>query len=205
MWRVAADAAFARCLVLEHKRSLLLAVALEARLVCAEQGKASALDRLWKTRPAPFHGPAFMRIVAIDAAHFAFQDGVMMGQLELGTHFEMALKTGIRRFARIDDGLGCAPALDVQASRSVTRFTTHHLGVFSMRLQARVRGGRKVFGDRLVTSGARFGSDKIGPGNTRRSKDSMFGRAAGKQNNSESERSACAPEKFFASTEKPSS
>ena len=84
--------------------------------------------------PAAFYGPTLMRIVTIDAAHFSFQHGMAMRQRELGAHFKVTLKTGIRRSARVDDGASRTAALDVEATRPVTRFAADVLGVVSLGL-----------------------------------------------------------------------
>ena len=108
MGRVAADAAFAQGFVFENKRPLLLGVALETGLVHAEQSEAATLDRLRKIGAAAFDGAAFVRVMAISATDLAFEDRMMMRQLEFGAHFEVTLETGLRRTCR---GLTivCAP------------------------------------------------------------------------------------------------
>jgi hypothetical protein len=128
----------------------------------------------------------------------------MMRQLEFGAHFKVTLKTGLRRFARIDDQFSRATTLHVKTARPVARFATHVLGIVTMRLQARVRRSLEILGDRLVTGGALFRTNKLGAGNTRRGEEGSGG-AAGKQNERQRDGSTGTPKKLFVSTAKPSS
>ena len=82
--------------MLENKRSALSDVALETSLVLPKKQSASAFDLLRKTCPASFECATDMRIVAIGAAHFAFQNGMVVRHLKFGAHFEVALKTRVR-------------------------------------------------------------------------------------------------------------
>src|SRR6476619_1757286 len=116
MGRVATDAAFAQGVVLENKRSSLRSVTLETGLVRAKQGDAATFDRLRKTGAPAFDRGAFVRVMAIGATNSAFQDRMVMRQLELSSHFQVTLETGIRRFSRIDDRVRPTAALHVQAA-----------------------------------------------------------------------------------------
>lgn len=96
MRRMANYAALAHGFVLIHKRTPLRGMALEAGLVLAHEGKAAAFERLLHIRPAAFNRHSDMRIVAISTTHFAFQDRMMMRQLETCPHLEVTLETGFR-------------------------------------------------------------------------------------------------------------
>ena len=175
--RMASYAPFAHRLVLVNERTSLRGVTLEAGFVLAHERDAAALKLLGKAGPAALHDRADMRIMAIDATDFPFHDRMVMGQLEVGPHFQVALETGLRRFARIDNRLAATAALNVQASRPVTRFATGVLGILSRRFQPGVRGGGEITGDRLVAGRASLGADKVRPGNAGWSEDGVGGAA----------------------------
>lgn len=200
-------AAFAYRFVCEDKRAALRGVTLEAGLVLAEQGDAAALDRLRKIRPAAFDRVAFVRVVAIGAAHFSFEHRVMMRQIEFRLHFQMALETGRGRFARVDDRVCAAAAFHVKTSRPVTRFAADVLRVVSLRFQARVRGRREIARNRFVTGRALARPDKFRSGNTRRGKNgaACFEVTARKQNDGERRSAADHPPEFLALTAEPTS
>ena len=66
-----------------------------------------------------------MRIVALNAIHLAFQDGMVLGKLEFGLGVEVALETGGGVPAGIDDEVGPGRARgDVFAGRAMARFTS---------------------------------------------------------------------------------
>ena len=61
-----------------------------------------------------------VRIVALHAIQATFDDGVMLGQIELGMSFEMALEASGRIFSRIDNKLTAATTrFNVLAARPV--------------------------------------------------------------------------------------
>lgn len=120
--------------MLKDKRTTLRSVTLQTGFIRAQKCHASAFDRLLQAGAAAFDRTSLMRIVAIGAAHFTFHDRMTVRQLELGAHFEVTLKTGIRRAARVDDGASRTAALDVEAARPVTRFAPDVLGVVSLDL-----------------------------------------------------------------------
>ena len=198
---------FAQRLVLENEWTSLRGMTLEAGFVLAQQANAATLERLGETGPAPLYGRADMRIMTIGTTYLAFQHRMVVRQLELCAHFQVTLKTGLRRFARIDDRLGRSPALDMQTSRSVTRFATNVLRVVSLRLQTSVRCSGEITGDRLVTGRTRLGTDELRPGNAGWGENGTvrFEVAARKQDDGESGSSPDAPEKLFALTAEPSS
>lgn len=87
----------------------LFSVAVRARFIHARHGETTVR----------FHYVRAVRIVALDAVHFAFKDRVMLRQMELGIGGDMALETGFGLFAGIDDETATAHC-DVSAGRSVT-------------------------------------------------------------------------------------
>jgi len=142
---MAGRAAFAQCLMLENKRSPLFRVALEAGFVAAHHVGGAA----------PLEYRSLVRVVAVRATHLAFHHRVMMRQVEFGPNFQVALKTGFRIFARIDDGIRRAAGLYVQAARSVAAFAPRSIcRIFALRHQARMIGGPEVTHDFLVAIGA---------------------------------------------------
>ena len=129
---MAGVAALAQSLVLEDKRPALHGVTLETGFVCARQFGAAALDC-----------GTFVRVMAIRTAHFPFQHRVVVRQGELRPHIEMALETGLRRSARVDDRARATTAFHVQTPRAVARLAADLLRVVSFRLQARMGRGMK--------------------------------------------------------------
>ena len=66
------------CLVLVDKRAALRGVALKAGFVSAQESKAAAFERLLNICLRAFNCHPDMRVVAIRAAHFAFQHRMMV-------------------------------------------------------------------------------------------------------------------------------
>lgn len=130
-----------------------------------------------------------------------------MRQVEFRAHFRVALETGRRRSAGIDDQLAVAAAFHVQASRAVTRFAADVLGVVAFGFQARMSGRRKTFCDRFVAGGAIFRANEFGARDARRRKDgaARLKVAARKQNNGERRTCPYRPPEFFALAVEPSS
>ena len=124
-------------------------MALKASLVSAQESKAAAFERLAEHWSATFDGDTDVRVVAIGAAHFAFQHRMVVRQLKLRPHFQVTLEASFRRLTRIDDRVRCAAAFNVQSSRPMTRFAADVLRVFSFRHQPGVRCGAKVAYDFL--------------------------------------------------------
>lgn len=142
---MAGGAAFAQRLMLENKRSPLLGVALETGLVPAHHvGRAPPLD-----------DRSLVWVVAVRAAHLAFRHRVMIWQVELSASFQVALKTGFRIFAGIDDRICRAAGLHVEAARSVTAFASGSVcRILALRHQARMIGSPEVADDFRVAVGA---------------------------------------------------
>jgi hypothetical protein len=205
--RMTDHATFPHCLVLVNKGAPLRGMALEAGFVSAQESKAPAFEHLLNIGPATLDCDTDVRIMAIRAAHFAFQHRMVVRQLELCPHFQVTLETRFRRLPRIDDRVRRATALDVQTSRTVTRFATNVLCVLAMRLQAGMRRRPKIARNIFVTRRAFLGSHELRAGNAGRRKNSAvcFQRAARKQNHGERGHPPNAPKKLFALTVGPSS
>jgi len=91
--RVTREATLTHSLVLKNEWSALRSMALKAGFVLAQERYAAALQRLLNIRPTAFHGHTYMRVMAISATHFAFQNRVAMRQLEACAHVEVTLET----------------------------------------------------------------------------------------------------------------
>lgn len=141
---VANRAALAQGRVLEDVRPGFFTMALGAALVEARHGKPAR--RL--------HNVHAVRIVALDAIHLAFQDGVVLGQMKFRARFLMALETGFGVFAGIDDEFLEATATghgDVLAAGAVAGFTAVLAGhVRLFQTQASVRTGWEHSSDVLM-------------------------------------------------------
>ena len=70
---MADDTTLTQCLVFVDKRAALLGVALEAGFVSAQESKATAFQHLLNVCLCTFNCHPDVRVVAIGAAHFAFQ------------------------------------------------------------------------------------------------------------------------------------
>ena len=123
--------------------------------------------------------------MAVRTIHPAFQNRMMVRQLELRANLEMACETGLRRFAGIDNRMGCPAALGVNTAGAMTRLATHVLGVRSRRFQTGVRGGAEIAHDLFVAFATFFCADKFRTRNAGRRHDRAGGRAAGKQDDSQ--------------------
>ena len=62
--------------------------------------------------------------MAVYATHVAFDNRVMLRQIEFRLHVEMTLKTGLRIFAGVDDQACRAAGANMLAARTVAGFTT---------------------------------------------------------------------------------
>ena len=143
---VANRAAFAQCLVLEHERTGLIAMALGARLVEPRHGQAGG----------GFENIGAVRVVALHAIHLAFDDGMMLWETEFRVRFQVAVETRGGVCAGIDDE-PAAPAArgDVLAAGPMTGFTTALAGQGgSFAVNACMRTGGKdadIIGMTIVT------------------------------------------------------
>ena len=105
------------------------------------------------------HNVRAVRIVALDAIHFVFEDGMVLRQFEFSVDIEMAFETGIGFRAGVDDEFAAATTgFHVQAARTMTRFARDALGraggIFLH--QVRMSGIVKTTGDIRVALGARL-------------------------------------------------
>ena len=134
--RMTRGAALADGLVFEDKRAPLRRVALAAGVPF----------RCQRGSPA-FHRRARMRVVAIAATDFAFQDRVMVRQIEFATLVEVALETNLRRSFGIDDRVRGATGFVVDTARSMAGLTTHISRIGTFGLQQRVSCCLKMLGN----------------------------------------------------------
>jgi hypothetical protein len=137
-------------LVLIDKRTALLGMTLEAGFVLAQERKPAGSECLLKISRRSFDRDAFVRLMTIAAAHFAFEHRMMMRQCERCAYFQMTLKTCFRRFSGIDDRAGATAGFDMQTPWTVARFAAHVLGVFAFCLQSCMGGGAEIPRDLLV-------------------------------------------------------
>ena len=157
---VANHAAFAQGRVLEREGPGLFAVTLGAGFIHPRH------------RQTAFGSEdiAAMRIMAMDAVHPIFEDGMMLRQLELSVRGEMAFEARGGILAGIQNELPSAAGCDVLAARAVTRFTTtlpgHGAGLFQMDARVRTRSeGADIIGV-AIEAGAIAGI--VRPGNFER-------------------------------------
>jgi len=151
--RMTNRAAFAKRVMLEHNGLRLLTMALRAILV--QPGHRQSAAR--------FHDVAAVRVVALHTVHPVFYDGMMLRKVEFSVNFKVALKTGRRVFAGIDNELAASAAgLHVFAARPVARFAARHRRPFQIVLvKASVGARRKNARDVAVAIGADFVADKM--------------------------------------------
>ena len=173
---VADHATFAQGLVLEHKWPRLLPVALRAAFVLARHSQAA----FW------FRDVQAVWIVALNAVHVPFIDGMMLGQPKLRFDFEMAVVARPGIFARVDDECPApAPRFDMFAPRSVAGFAPR--GFFHSRridVDARMWTGRKGAGDVGVAIITGLVANKLRSRNLRRGYRRAREMGAGKQQQS---------------------
>ena len=96
MGRMADDTTLPHRFVLINKRTALGGMTLETGFVLTEESEAAFLERLLHVCPAALHCHADVRVVAIGATHFPFQHRMVMGQLKLRAHFQVALEASFR-------------------------------------------------------------------------------------------------------------
>jgi hypothetical protein len=155
-------AALAQGFMFKNERPGLGLVALRATLILPGHGKAAFR----------FENIAAMRVVAVHAIHVAFDDGVVLGQVEFGLHIEVALKTGVGFFSGIDDEICRAAGTDMLAAGTVTGFASAlagHGGIFDM--QTRMRAAGKFADNFHMTIGARPVANIVRTGNFERRHD----------------------------------
>jgi hypothetical protein len=151
---MADNAALAHRLMLVHERTTLLRMAFEAGFISAEERESAGVKPLLHVCRGTLGRYPFVRFMTIAATHFAFEHRMMMRQRECCADFQVTLKTGVRRFSRVDNCALSAASLNVQAPGTVARFAAHVLGVFPFCLQSRVSSRSEVAHDLFVTGGA---------------------------------------------------
>ena len=132
---VANRAPFTQRLVLKDEGTGLLAVALRAILVQPRHRQAAR--RLENVTP--------MRVVALHAIHAPLDDRMPLRQMKFRLGLQMALETGGRVLAWIDDKLTASAArFDVFAARTMTGLAAGLAGHFRVRnMDARMWAGRE--------------------------------------------------------------
>lgn len=186
---MAYGATFAQRFVVEHHRARLLAMAFSAAFV--QPRHADRGPDAERSAMRCLHDVRAVGIVALDAIHAAFQDGMMLGQLELSVDIKMTSETRLRVAPGIDDQFPATPSLDVQAARSMTGFTAGGVVVGSaFDVQTGVGTGRKgasVIGMAFDTG---FVTDESCAFNLRRNYDTPGHGGTGRQNDGR-QREAC--------------
>jgi hypothetical protein len=130
----------------------LLAVAWGATFIHARHGQPSRR----------FHNIHAMRIVALDAVHFALGDRVVLRQMEFPFCVRMALETGCGILAGVDDEFGAtAPLGHMLAAGSVARLAPGLAEPLPTgQMQTGMRAGWKGAGDAFVATCAGPVADK---------------------------------------------
>jgi hypothetical protein len=172
--RIVADgAAFTHRRVLENEWPRLFTMALGAIFIEPRHGET----------PGGFHDIHAVRIVALDATHFAFNDRVMLRKVEFSAGFLMALEAGFGVFAGIDDEFFQAAAPrhgDVLAPWSVAGFTALLAVHFCIcQMQAGMGAGWEDAGYVPMAIGAGFIADVGCAFDLRRREDGAAERCAG--------------------------
>jgi hypothetical protein len=222
--RMTDGATLAQRLMLVDKRAALLRVTLEAGLVFAQERKTAGFEFLLDICRRALDRDAFVYLVTIRAAHFAFDHWMVVRQRERCANFEVTLETGFRRLSWIYDGAGAPARFDVQTPGTVARLAAHVRGllyscalcltafsgalVYNFRfccLQSRVSGRSEIAHDLFVACRAFLRADELRARDAGRSENCSTGRAAGKQNYGQRYCSPGAPQQAFALTENPSS
>ncbi|MEP7014363.1 MAG: hypothetical protein ABI925_02885, partial [Verrucomicrobiota bacterium] len=96
---MARHTAFTQRFMLEDERTSLRCMALETGFVLAQESSAAAFEGLRKVSPAAFDRRSLVRVVAVGATNFSFENRMVMRQGKLRAHLGVALKTRCRRFA----------------------------------------------------------------------------------------------------------
>ena len=158
--------------MLEGVDFCLLAMALRTRLVEPRHGQTAS----------GLHDVHAVRVMALNAIHFAFNHRMVLWKIELGVGLEMAIKTSGRIFARIMNQAPPTADRNVPAAGPVARFTASqvaHVGAFVV--ESRVRAGRECAGNLDMTLQAGFVADKRGAFDLRGSDDSAVDTGTGTQ------------------------
>jgi len=152
---MADGASFPQRRVLKNDRLGLFAMTLGARLIQPGHGQPASR----------FHDVLPVRIVALHATHFPFEDRMMLWKMEFGLLSQMALETRLRILAWIDDEFSTATAhCHVLAAGAMAGFATvltFHLAVRQMK--PGMGAGGKDAGDIGVAFLTGFVPDEGGP------------------------------------------
>jgi hypothetical protein len=154
--RMTSSTTLPQCLVLIHKWAALLRVTLEAGFVLAEERKSAGFQRLLNVCRRALRRDAFVRFMAVAAAHFPFRHRMMMRQCECCANVQVTLETCFRRLSRIYDRTSSAAGFDVQTPGTVARLAAHVLGVLPLCLKSRVGRCPEVARDLFVAGRALF-------------------------------------------------
>lgn len=168
---VADDAALAQGGVLKDHGPGFLAMALRAGFVFAGERETMR----------GFHDVHAVRVVALNAVHLAFDDGVMLREIELRVRLEVALEAGFGIATGIDDEfVVTAAGGDVLAAGTVAGFATLFTGEPGLfQVQARMWAGREGAGDAGMAIGANAVADERGTLDGWRSHDGAGKRGTG--------------------------
>jgi len=160
---VTGRAAFAQGRVFEDDALRLLAMTRGALLVQSRHRETAR----W------FHNVEAVRVMALDAIHFAFAHGMVLREVELRVNFEMTREASLRVLSGIDDELSfLVSRRDVFAAGAVARFaagTARHFR--GLDVQTRVWTRREDACVLRVAIGARRVADKSCAGNFRPRRD----------------------------------
>ena len=166
------DASFPKRLMFENHRTRQVPMTFGATFVMPGHGQTAL--RLENIRP--------VRIVALNAIHAPFGDGMPLRQTEFSLDPEMARITSRRFFPGIDDELAPAAAyLDMFASGPMTGLATGGSAhCRRLHMDPGVRTGRKYPGDVGMTLRTSLISNKRRSGNLRR-RNSRSGKGSARQ------------------------
>ena len=158
--RTMADrATLAHGFVLENKCARLFPMTFCAGLIQSRHRQSSG----W------FHDIASMWIMALHAAHPAFHEGMVLRQVELCMHLQMAIETNCRLLAGIHDELSPAGRLHMFTRGSMARFTAGKPRPLKIVLvKARVGAAGKKASDISVAIHAGFVANEGGAFDVRR-------------------------------------
>lgn len=165
-------ASFTHGFVFENHRACLRLVTTRAALILSRHRQAA----LGLENVAP------VRVMAIHAIHESFHDGMVLRQTELRLDVQMALETGGRLFAWVNDEGSRAAGPNMFAARPVAGFAAalpSHGRAFDV--QARVGAGREFPEDIAVAIGAGLVADVVRAGNGKRRHSRGRTRCAGDQ------------------------
>jgi len=143
-------AALPQCRVLKDNRLGLFPMTLSARLIQTGHGQARRR----------FHDVLAVGIMALNAIHLAFQDGMVLRKMEFGLLRQVALETGFRILAGVDDEFSATTAArHMFAPRAVAGFATVLLAA-TLQMQPGMRAGGKYAADVGVAFLTGFVSNK---------------------------------------------